>query len=150
MVVIGIDPGTRCGWCVLGDDGQVSSGTWNLKPSRFEGAGMRFVRLRKYLDELIRAAHPDQLACEEVRRHLGVDAAHIYGGILAILQEQCEIYRIPYQGIPVGTVKKRATGKGNAQKDVMIAAAKAKWPDFNGDDNEADARWIALCALEGM
>ena len=37
MSVIGIDPGTKCGWCVLHDGGGMDSGTWNLKGGRFNG-----------------------------------------------------------------------------------------------------------------
>ena len=44
MSVIGIDPGTKCGWCVRHDGGSMDSGTWNLK-----GGGMRFLRMRQLL-----------------------------------------------------------------------------------------------------
>ena len=55
--------------------------------------------------------------------------------------------KIPYRGIPVATIKKRATGKGNADKGQMIAAAKSRWPCHAFiDDNECDARWIAETA----
>jgi hypothetical protein len=61
---------------------------------------------------------------EEVRRHAGVDAAHAYGGFMAHLTAWCEHHQIPYQGVPVGTIKKHATGKGNANKDQMIGAVR--------------------------
>ena len=75
---------------------------------------------------------------EEVRRHLGTSAGHIYGGYLAHLTAWAEANRIPYQGIPVGTIKRHIAGKGNADKRAVIAAVKAL--GFNpADDNEADA-----------
>ena len=45
---------------------------------------------------------------------------------------------IPYSGVGVGTIKKSATGRGNAGKPEMIAAMRrlGHLPD---DDNEADA-----------
>lgn len=150
MVVIGIDPGTKCGWCVLRADGRIDSGTWNLKGGRFEGGGMRFVHLRRYLMDLLTLFAPDMVAFEEVRGHKGTDAAHIYGGIVAVLTEECERRGLPYQGIPVASVKKRATGKGNADKKAMMAAAAKEWPGWQGDDNEADARWIAVTAMSDM
>ena len=56
---IGIDPGTACGWAILGKDGQrKASGVWDLKPRRHEGAGMRFVRVRKYFMELLDLVEP--------------------------------------------------------------------------------------------
>lgn len=145
-MILAIDPGTSCGWCLKSATG-ITSGVWNLKGNRFEGAGMRFVRLHSYLDKLASSVQITAVYFEEVRNHMGVDAAHIYGGIIAKIGEWCELRKIPYAGIPVGTIKKHATGKGNADKAAMIAAARAKWPDADIKSNdEADARWIAECA----
>lgn len=149
MLVLGIDPGTHCGWCVMGE-GKVYSGTWELKGSRYEGGGMRFLRLGQQLSQLLDSEQIGMVAFEEVRGHKGVDAAHIYGGIVATLTMECERRKLPYVGIPVGTVKKRATGKGNAGKPAMMEAARQMWPGWSGDDNEADARWIAVCASESL
>ena len=120
-------------------DGTVVSGTMQFKPSRYEGGGMRYLRFRSWLDHLLDSSKGIAQVCfEEVRRHAGTDAAHIYGGFLAHLSAWCELNRIPYQGVPVGTIKRHATGKGNAGKDLVIAAMRAK--GFNPeDDNEADA-----------
>ena len=55
--------------------------------------------------------------------------------------------REAYQGVPVGTIKRHATGKGNAPKAAMIAAAHGR--GFSpADDNEADAIAILFWALE--
>lgn len=142
MLVIGIDPGTSCGWAVLQDGKRLASGTWDLKPRRHEGGGMRYVRLRLYLLELLDAHPRAVLGYEEVRRHMGVDAAHVYGGIIATIAAVCEGRAVPYQGVPVGQIKVTATGKGNASKEAMVAAAVARWGPVD-DDNEADALWIA-------
>ena len=81
---------------------------------------------------------------EEVRRHVSTDAAHAYGGFLATLTAWCEHHQVPYQGVPVGTIKKHATGKGNASKDDVLSAMRALG-HAPADDNEADAlallRW---------
>ena len=82
-----------------------------------------------------------------MRRHVGVDAAHAYGGFLATLTAWCEHHQIPYQGVPVGTIKKHATGKGNASKEDVIAAVQARGHD-PVDDNEADALALLLWAIE--
>ena len=84
---------------------------------------------------------------EEVRSHVGTDAAHVYGGLLATLTVWCEQNAIAYQGVPVGTIKRFIAGKGNAHKDDVIAAVQNR--GFNpGDDNEADAIAILLWAIE--
>lgn len=147
---IGIDPGTTCGWCVLRPDGsRIASGTWDLRPRRHEGGGMRYVRLERYLSELL-DAHPDAiLGYEEVRRHAGTDAAHVYGGIVGIITAVCERRTVPYSGVPVGTVKRTATGKGNADKAAMVASATARWGEV-ADDNEADACWVAAALAAGL
>lgn len=143
---LGIDPGTKCGWAVLDAAGdRIASGVLDLRSRRHEGGGMRFVRARRKLAEVIEAYPPSAVIYEEIRRHAGTTAAHVYGGIVAVLSALCEELSLPYQGIPVGTVKKYATGKGNASKDMMMQAARSKWPEVPAkmDDNEADALWIA-------
>ena len=143
MIVLGIDPGTKCGWCLLDGEKRLASGVWNLSPKRHEGGGMRFVRLRAYFVEVLRQA--EVVAYEEVRRHMGVDAAHIYGGIVAVITEVCEAQSKPYRGIPVGTAKKLLTGKGNADKPAMVAAANVRFaPHEVETDDEADALAVAL------
>ena len=79
-----------------------------------------------------------------MRRHKGVDAAHIYGGLWAHLTAWCEHHGIPYQGVPVGEIKKFATGKGNANKELMVAAMRRLGHQLgDADDDEADALAIA-------
>ena len=139
--LLALDLGTNCGFC-CGNAENFVSGTWSLKQGRFDGGGMRFVKLKGKLNETLNAYSLDQVVYEEVRRHLGTDAAHVYGGMLAILTEWCERNKIPYEGVPVGTIKKFATGKGNAPKADMILAVNTRWGIDVSDDNEADA--IAL------
>ena len=66
---------------------------------------------------------------------------------MASLTSWGELRGIPYEGVPVGTIKRHATGKGNAPKQAMIDAVRAKGfsPE---DDNEADAIAILLWALD--
>jgi Holliday junction resolvasome RuvABC endonuclease subunit len=84
---------------------------------------------------------------EEVRRHMGVHAAHAYGGFLATLTAWCEHHAIPYSGVPVGTIKRRATGKGNASKVEMMTAMRVLGHTPT-DDNEADALALLAWAVE--
>ena len=143
--VLGIDLATQCGWAVLNADGtRIDSGSWSCKVLRGEGPSFRYVRFKRYLRDLV-AAHPGAiLVYEKVERHIGADAAHVYGAFEAALQEVCDDLKVVYRGHGVGTIKKTATGKGNAKKPEMIAAANARWaPHVVGDADEADALWIA-------
>jgi Holliday junction resolvasome RuvABC endonuclease subunit len=146
--LLALDLGTTTGWALRGSDGHITSGSESFRPQRFEGGGMRFLRFRRWLTELKGHADGiDTLVFEEVRRHAGVDAAHAYGGFLATLTAWCEHHGIPYQGVPVGTIKKHATGKGNANKDQMISAARLRG-HAPADDNEADAIALLHWAVE--
>lgn len=147
--VIGIDPGTACGWAVLdlGTGKHIASGTLDLASRRHEGGGMRYLRAERWLTEVLDGygATVTAVVYEEVSSHKGTAAAHVYGGLVAIFAKLCEQRGVPYAGVPVGTVKKHATGKGNANKEAMVAAARARWGyplDVTADD-EADALWVA-------
>lgn len=144
-VIFCLDLGTSTGWALSNQNGKPLSGTAHFKPRRFEGGGMRYLRFENWLNETLKITGKiDAVYFEEVRRHLGVDAAHAYGGFLSQLTSWCEQNEIPYQGVPVGTIKKHITGKGNANKQTVIDAVRSKGfsPE---DDNEADA--IALLDL---
>ena len=137
--ILALDLGTITGWAML-CDGTITSGSQSFKPQRFEGGGMRFLKFKRWLADMKYCGTYglDAVYFEEVRRHAGVDAAHAYGGFMAHLTAWCEHHEIPYQGVPVGTIKKHATGKGNAGKLLMFAAAKVRGHNPI-DDNEADA-----------
>jgi len=146
--LLAIDLGTTTGWALRSTEGLITSGTVSFRPSRYDGGGMRYLRFQNWLAEMDRLSGPiATIFYEEVRRHAGTDAAHVFGGLLATLTAWAEMRGVPYQGVPVGTIKKHATGKGTASKAAMIAAAKAK--GFSpADDNEADATAILLWAIE--
>lgn len=142
-MILALDLGTNTGWATR-SSGSVQFGVQKFQPARFEGGGMRYLRFKRWLTEM-NAGGLAAVYFEEVRRHQGVDAAHCYGGFLATLTAWCEDHEIPYSGIPVGTIKRFATGKGNADKLAMIAAAVQRG-FATKDDNEADAIAILLYA----
>ena len=146
--ILSMDLGSKTGWALRQTDGQITSGVVEFRPGRFEGGGMAFLRFKGWLDEVLTYAGPlEAVHFEEIRSHAGTTAAHVYGGFLACLTSWCEKRSIPYQGVPVGTIKRHATGKGNAGKAAVIAAMRAKG-HAPGDDNEADALAILHWALD--
>jgi Holliday junction resolvasome RuvABC endonuclease subunit len=150
MKALCLDLGTTTGWSLAQwkhrkreDGGKVAfivSGTMSFKPQRFEGGGMRYLRFSQWLKE-IHSHQFDAVFYEEVRRHSAVDAAHVYGGLMATLTAWCEDVSVPYTGIPVGTIKKHIAHRGNANKALVMECVRRLGykPE---DDNEADA--IAL------
>lgn len=136
MTILALDLGTSTGWAMKCESG-INSGSISFQNKRHEGAGMRYLKFKKWLTEM-KQAGIDEVYFEEVRNHKGADAAHVFGGFMAVLMAWCEHHCIPYSSVPVGTIKKSWTGKGNSGKDEMIAAAKEK--GFNPvNDDEADA-----------
>ena len=150
MNTLQLDLGTTTGWAITPSAGAIVSGVWKNKPSGggFEGGGMRYVRFRRHLDELHAVTPIGEVYFEEVRRHRGTDASHAYGGFLATLTAWCEERQIPYQGVGVGKIKKHVTGRGNADKDAVIAAVRTLGYDV-ADDNEADAIALSLLVRDG-
>ncbi len=143
-----LDVGTSTGWALRSADGQIVSGTVSFRPSRYDGGGIRYLRFRGWLESVEKdAGGIGVVHYEEVRRHLSTDAAHVHGGLLATVTAWCEQNGIAYQGVPVGTIKRFIAGKGNADKQTVIAAVRAR--GFNpADDNEADAIAILLWVIE--
>jgi hypothetical protein len=138
-VILALDLGQRTGWAVRNRDGAIASGTHEFRPGRFEGGGMIWLRFRGWLQEIDETSGGvGVVVFEEVRRHAGTAASHAYGGYLAHLTAWAEANRVPYQGVPVGTIKRHVTGKGNADKQVVIDAVR-KLGFAPADDNEADA-----------
>ena len=146
--ILALDLGTTTGWALRTGDGLITSGTVSFRPGRFDGGGMRYLRFGNWLGEVDRLSGPiAAIWFEAVRGHTGTDAAHVFGGLLATLTAWAELRSIPYSGVPVATIKRHATGKGNANKEAMIAAARAR--GFSpADDNEADAIAILLWAIQ--
>ncbi len=141
-MILCLDLGTKTGW-VLGDKENFYSGIENFTQNRFEGGGMRFLRFKNWLYKIMITCQEinnpiKSIYFEEVRRHLGTDASHIYGGFLSHLTVFGDENKIPYSGIPVGTIKKHITGKGNASKKLVIDSLLSKGYKPT-DHNEADA-----------
>src|SRR6266511_956869 len=146
-VILALDLGHCTGWALRSACGVITSGAAELRQDRWQGGGMKFLRFRRWLTELkADAGGLDAVLYEQVRSHAGVDASHAYGGWLAILTAWCEHHGIPYQGVPVGTIKRHVAGKGNADKQAVIDAVR-RLGFAPADDNEADALALLRWAL---
>ena len=146
-VLLALDLGQKTGWAVRIRDGAIASGVQEFRPGRFEGGGMIWLRFRSWLQEVDETTGGvGVVVFEEVVAHRGVAASHCYAGFLAHLTAWAEVNKIPYQGVPVGTIKRHVTGKGNADKAAVIAAVRALGFEPQ-DDNEADALALLNWAL---
>lgn len=155
MKILALDLGTKTGFC-FGDSfdagnnlNQKNHGTKDFGLKSTDGPGVRFLNFHIWLRKLIKEQEPDWLYYEDVKRHVGTIAAHVYGGLLSQVQMICEAEKVAYIGIGVGTIKKHATGKGNAKKPQMIDAA-LRYGLTPIDDNDADAICLWYLACEGV
>ena len=147
LPLLALDLGTTTGWALGRDARSIHSGTVSFRHSRYDGGGMRYLRFQRWLDQLAEdSGELKAIYFEEVRRHIGTDAAHLYGGFLATLSNWCETNAVAYQGVPVGTIKRFITGKGNASKEAVLAAVREHGHQ-PADDNEADAIALLRWAL---
>ena len=108
---------------------------------------MRYLRFRSWLDELaVDAGAIGAVHYEELRRSLGTDASHIYGGMLAILTSWCEQqHRLPGYPSPDDQTPRRRQGQCRQGGRDRRSAARGFSP---ADDNEADALAILLWAID--
>jgi crossover junction endodeoxyribonuclease RuvC len=136
--LLSLDLGTTTGWA-LAKDKEIRSGTMCFKPNHFDSGDCKFTRFKRWLVNL-KASYGDidQIVYEAVRRHNGTIAGQTYGGFMATLQTFGDDHHIPYEGVPVATIKKFTTGDGRASKLDMINAMERKGYRPK-DDNEADA-----------
>lgn len=175
-LVLGLDLGTSCGYCfAYMRDGQrldpetlaMHLGQFDLSAGQYDSGAIRFVRLRQFLSVM----EPDLIAFEDVkytpaekpnRFNAGAIVARAatacewFGGLKATVAAWAEENGVPCTSFPIGTIKKRATGKGNANKADVIRACNALFgSDMDADDYEiagydniADAAFVCLLALE--
>lgn len=147
MQVLAIDPATKCGWAHSSGIG----GTWDISVRRDESAGMRLIRLRGKLNEVMANAGVTLCVYEAARNAAPkMQGALVVGAMLqSVITVWCEDNKIEYRGFSPSEIKKYATGKGNAGKEDMLSAAITRWPQIEfADHNHADAQWMLALAQE--
>lgn len=144
MKILAVDMATKSGWAVNASSG-IISGTENMKKKTTESRGMVFIRFESWLEEMIKL-HKPKLVVYERPHARGRAANEVLNGMLGFLTKLCEKHSIDYSDCPSTTLKKFATGVGNAGKDKMMEAFRERWGVDPIDDNEADARWLLVWA----
>ena len=145
--IVAFDFGSRTGWAAL-KDGHIESGVQVFELSRGESQGMRFIRFRRWLEEILGLIQPG-LCVYEAAHHRGGHATELLVGMTTRLQEACAEKGIEYAAVHSATLKKFATGSGRADKLVMMKRAAVLFPGRKiEDDNEADALLLLGYARE--
>lgn len=118
-----------------------------VKPAKSYGSEMpRAMKLADDIETVVVAHSPD----------LAVIEGYAFGAShgLAVLVELGTLVRrslitlqVPYIVVPPPTLKKFATGKGNAQKDLMLKEVFRRWAYDTPSNDLADAYWLAIYGL---
>ena len=153
--VLAFDLSSNVGWAFTDNAAGFSRttvvfGSENFAKARGESMGMRYLRFRSWLEVMGEQCKPlDLVAYELVTGNRSHRASIIYGAFQSQLLTWCEQQGIQYMGLLPADIKRHATGKGNANKVAMIAAAEALGyhlePD---DDDEADALHLLEFVVE--
>jgi len=132
MKVLALDIATKTGWC-----NETSSGVWDFNIKRGESVGMRLIRFRSKLLEMIELSHPDVIVYELPAGQYK-SSIMVASEMIGVLKTICEDQKINYAHESAKEIKKFATGNGNAGKPLMIKAASEAGLSVI-DDNHADA-----------
>lgn len=150
MRILALDIATKTGWAMGDNDVPAAGGILVTAKGKMsaENDARRYHEFATFLSTFLCV---DAIAWEQVRRHVGTQAAHVYGGLLAIAKAhayKCMLAMLP---VGVGEIKKFATGKGNAKKEDVIDAMSKRYPSIEiVDDNHADALALYAYARENL
>lgn len=153
LPILALDLATATGWAARDAGGRVTSGVQRFDLGRGESPGMRFLRFRRWVRELLELTGAKVVAFEQPiagARGFRMGIAIELSGVLSA--EAAEL-GVETTTVAPATLKKHATGKGNAKKAEMILAALTRWPDhFDGrpapEQDEADALCVLAWAIE--
>lgn len=143
--LLAIDPAERTGWAVS----KTEYGLWDLKPKKDENFAFKLLKFKAKLKEIIQLVEINTIVFERPSGfHASAVISHAkYVGIIELFATE---NNIPFKGYSATEIKKFATGKGNSNKEKMIAAAKDKLGYQGDDDNEADALWLWCLAADDL
>jgi hypothetical protein len=137
MRILAIDLGTKTGWALF-DNGVTTSGTWVLaKPSEVTElrskdldrcCDFRPSRLREHLTTVTCLSPLDLIIFEDVQFATSLLQVQLWSSLRSVLWMASDTCKV--KAVDVGTLKKFATGKGNADKEHMLEAALAKGKGF--------------------
>jgi Holliday junction resolvasome RuvABC endonuclease subunit len=149
MRVVGLDLSlTGTGIAVVDDGPGQPSGiiTGTVNPGkRREYERLRFIREQV----IITCMGADLVVVEGPSFGSTGSAYHQIAGLWWFVTE-CVQRDLPLAVASPSSVKKYATGKGNANKDAMMLVTARRFPEFNGDNNAADALWMACMGMDHL
>lgn len=148
MNILSLDLATKTGWATY-FDGNKSSGVQEFGLRRGESAGMRFLRFRAWLKTMAEFTDRIDLIVFEQAHHRGGAATQLCVGLVTDALAFAAKIKAETMPVHTGSLKKYATGVGNASKTAMIQEAESRGYRPR-DDNEADACLLLDYAMEEL
>jgi hypothetical protein len=160
MKILALDLATKTGFAHSCGE----SGVWDLSISKDESSGMRLIRFRGKLEQILTSVGIELIVFEEVTlpqtMKANVDSIKLASKLQAIIEDFCErngsIQHCSHNNSAIKShaIPSTLGNKGiKRDKPAMHEAAKAKWPGVEFiDDNHVDALWLLDLAqkqLEG-
>jgi Holliday junction resolvasome RuvABC endonuclease subunit len=142
--VLALDIATKTGFAT-----STASGVWNLTPKKDESKGMRLIRFRTKLREMIQH-HGFRLIVFEGAAVFSKHPNFVGAEMIGVCKLACEELGVDYMAYVPATIKKWATGNGHAGKPLMVKTARERWDMQSNDDNEADALAILHFVLHDL
>ncbi len=149
MNILAIDCGINTGYATL-INGQLRSGVQCMKSKGNESAGMKYLRFDSWLNEMQSIGNFNLIVYEKPH-HLMGNAIESMNGFITGVQRYCAMHpSIEYKAVSPGEIKKFATGKGNADKPMMIAWFEEVQGRPPTTDDEADALAILMLTMKEL
>lgn len=76
--------------------------------------------------------------------------AHALGELGGVVRVALHVASVPFVEVPPSSLKKFATGKGNAGKEEVLASAIRRLGYEGHDNNEADALWLRAMGMDAL
>lgn len=145
--ILALDLGTKTGFALRRRDGAMRYGTVDFTPRKSWTPGQRWARFRGWLADTVATFQIDAVVYERVVfGHSSAASSDVYGGFKALVELAADTHSLTLSSVAVPTVKKHFTGSGRADKEAMLAQAKAR--GFSPDShNAADALAILSWAV---
>ena len=154
MIVIGIDPSlTSTGIARIDTEDTLTPDTWTITSAGHKGDDLtqRSRRIHRIADEISLYEH-DLVVIEypslgQARQGGTLDRNGLWWLIISRLTRYDSL---PVVTVPPASLKRYATGKGNATKEAMVAAAARRLPHIDTGDqaDRVDALWLAAMGAD--
>lgn len=148
MRIIALDLSlTETGWAVHLDGRPVQAGV--MKPPRLNSSGTR--RLAWFRDQVhAMSQHFDPVLVAVEGYSFGSKGQAVYGiaELGGVVRLALHDLQVPIVVVPPASLKKYATGRGNAKKEEVLVAAVKRLGYHGANNNIADAMWLRQMAAD--